>query len=134
MINTIHKRLEISTKTFSGVLIVVLRNQKISSALWLIIMARNTFSTILMLSAYRYFVAPCLFHSVLYSVRILYPVRSPCFIRTGSPHFPPGPQSTVHSPQSTVHSHLLYPFKLTKLTPLWGGALRDETKNGCEGD
>ena len=78
-------------------------------------MARNTFSTILMSSAYRYFVAPCLFHSVLYSVRILYPARSPCFIPTGSPRFTPGPQSTVHSPQSTV-----FPFILSNLPkPGW---------------
>ena len=52
-----------------------------------------------MSSPYRYFVALCLFHSVLYSVRvlylvrILYPVRSPRFIP--SPRFILRPQSAV---------------------------------------
>ena len=46
-----------------------------------------------MSSAYRYFVPPCVFHSVLYSVRILYPVRSPCFIpsEAGQPGWPGWP-------------------------------------------
>ena len=63
-------------------MILVLRIQKISSlTVLLIIISRNLFflrshvGLQFMLSAYRYFVALGLFHSILFSVRILYLVR-----------------------------------------------------------
>ena len=96
LINTTYKRFVISTKTFSELAIdrrfETPKNIQFTSTVDNY-GAKHFFhhshvGLQFMSSAYRYFVALCLFHSVLYSVRVLYLVRVLYQVRSPSPQSP----------------------------------------------